>query len=126
MLLVLVGMILASQYETLAAIQLRGWTGMSLLFVGSFAVGWLCGGTDPAIRSALAVTTSGRNAAVGLVIATSNFAGTPAVTAAVAYALVSILGSFVGAVLLGKLAGTADDENPNRPSLVEKCPEIDL
>ena len=107
LLLVLVGLIVATQYETLAAIQLRGWTGMSLLFLGSLAIGWLCGGTDPAIRNALAVTTSGRNAAVGLAIVNSNpaFASTPAVTAVVAYALVSILGSFAGAVLLGKFAG---------------------
>ena len=118
MLLVLIGLILATQYETLAAIKLRGWTGMSLLFVASLAVGWLCGGTDAAIRKAMAVTTSGRNAAVGLVIVTSNFADTPAVTAVVAYALVSILGTFVGAALLGKVAGAAVDRTRVEDSLV--------
>jgi hypothetical protein len=59
------------------------------------------------VRKALAVTTAARNAAVGLVIVTSNFAGTPAVTAVVAYALVSILGALGFAVLLGKV--TAKD-----------------
>lgn len=108
MLLVLVGLILATQYETLAAIRLRGWTGMSLLFLASLAIGWLCGGKDGAIRKALAVTTAGRNAAVGLAIVTSNFAGTPAVTAVVAYAVVSIFGTFVCAALFGKLAGAAE------------------
>jgi len=41
--------------------------------------------------------------AVGLVIAGSNFAGTPAVTAVVAYGLVSIVGALGCALLLGKL-----------------------
>ncbi|MFL5339573.1 MAG: bile acid:sodium symporter family protein [Gemmataceae bacterium] len=118
MLLVLIGLILATQYQTLAAIQLRGWTGMSLLFVASLVIGWLCGGADGAIRKALAVTTSGRNAAVGLAIVTSNFAGTPAVTAVVAYALVSILGTFVAAALLGTFAGAARGPAPAEPALV--------
>jgi BASS family bile acid:Na+ symporter len=65
LLLVLVGLIVATQYETLATIRLRGWTGMSLLLLASVAIGWLCGGTDVAIRKALAVTTAARNAAVG-------------------------------------------------------------
>jgi len=65
MLLVLIGSILATQYETLAAIRMRGWAGMSLLFAASLVIGWVCGGADFAIRKALAVTTTGRNAAVG-------------------------------------------------------------
>jgi bile acid:Na+ symporter, BASS family len=103
LLLVLVGLIVTTQYETLAAIRLRGWTGMSLLLLASLAIGWLCGGPDVAIRRALAVTTAARNAAVGLVIVTSNFAGTPAVTAVVSYALVSILGTLGFGVLIGKV-----------------------
>lgn len=104
LLLVLVGLIVATQYEMLAAIRLRGWTGMILLLLATLAIGWLCGGPDVAIRKALAVTTAARNAAVGLVIVTSNFAGTPAVTAVVAYALVSILGALGFGILLGKVA----------------------
>jgi BASS family bile acid:Na+ symporter len=104
LLLVLVGLIVATQYETLAAIRLRGWTGMGLLLLATLAIGWFCGGPDVAIRKALAVTTASRNAAVGLVIVTSNFAGTSAVTAVVAYALVSILGALGFGVLSGKVA----------------------
>ena len=70
-------------------------------------------GADVAIRKALAVTTTGRNAAVGLAIVTSNFAGTPAVTAVVAYALVSILGTFVCAALLGMLPGPSGEKPDN-------------
>jgi BASS family bile acid:Na+ symporter len=103
LLLVLVGLIVATQYETLAAIRLRGWTGMSLLSLATLGLGWFCGGSDIAIRKALAVTTAARNAAVGLVIVTSNFAGTPAVTAVVAYALVSILGTLGFGVLVSKV-----------------------
>jgi BASS family bile acid:Na+ symporter len=110
MLVVLIGLIIATQYEMLAALQLRGWIGMSLLFLASIAIGWACGGTDAAIRNALAVTTSGRNAAVGLVIVNANFAATPAVTAVVAYAVVSILGTFACAALLGKLPRSALQE----------------
>jgi BASS family bile acid:Na+ symporter len=104
LLLVLVALIVATQYDTLAAIRLRGWTGMGLLLLATLAIGWICGGSDVAIRKALAVSTAARNAAVGLVIVTSNFAGTPAVTAVVAYALVSILGALGFGVLSGKVA----------------------
>jgi BASS family bile acid:Na+ symporter len=75
-----------------------------MLFVASLVIGWLCGGRDLAIRKALALTTACRNAAVGLAIVTANFANTPAVTAVVAYALVSILGTFGCAVVMGKIA----------------------
>jgi BASS family bile acid:Na+ symporter len=104
MLLLLIVLILATQYKTLAAIGLRGWTGMGLLFLASLGIGWLCGGTDVSIRKALAVTTAGRNAAVGLAIVTSNFAETEAVTAVVAYALVSIIGTLVVALAFAKVA----------------------
>src|SRR5438874_731700 len=79
LLLVLIGLILVTQFDTLAAIRVRGWVGMSVLFLGSLAVGWLCGQGDVATRKASALTTAARNAAVGLVIATGNFAETPAV-----------------------------------------------
>lgn len=103
LLLIVVGLILATQYETLGAIRLRGWLGMLLLLAASLGIGWLCGGPAQTGRRALAVTTGVRNAAVGLVVAGANFAGTPAVTAVVAYALVSIFGTLGCAFLFGKL-----------------------
>ena len=57
-LLGLIGLILATQYPTLAAIRLRGWSGMALLFAGSVVIGWLCGGTELGMRKALALTTA--------------------------------------------------------------------
>jgi BASS family bile acid:Na+ symporter len=104
LLLALFVLILAAQHETLAAIRLRGWTGMSMLLLASLGIGWLCGGRDVATRKATAVTTATRNAAVGLVIAAANFAGTPAVTAVVAYGLVSTFGAIGFAMLLGRYA----------------------
>jgi BASS family bile acid:Na+ symporter len=102
LLLLIVGMILATQYDTLAQIQLRGWFGMFLLLAASLVIGWLCGGPGRATRKTLAVTTGIRNIAVGLVIVGANFPDTPAVTAVVAYALLSIVGTLACAFLFAK------------------------
>jgi bile acid:Na+ symporter, BASS family len=90
LLLSVVMLVLIREYEMLTLIRPRGWIGMLLLLVASLGIGWLCGGSSLATRKALAVTTAVRNAAVGLVIASNNFADTAAVTAVVAFALVSI------------------------------------
>jgi BASS family bile acid:Na+ symporter len=102
LLLALVGLIVATQHETLAAIRPRGWLGMGVLLGASLGIGWCCGAPDVAIRKALAATTATRNVAVGLVIATGSFARTPAVTAVVAYGLVSIVGATGLALLFGR------------------------
>jgi BASS family bile acid:Na+ symporter len=110
LLLTLVGVIVGTQYTMLAAIRPRGWSGMGLLLMASLGLGWTCGGPALASRKALATTTTTRNVAVGLVIAANDFSGTPAVTAVVAYGLVSILGALGCALLLGKL-GAVDPED---------------
>jgi BASS family bile acid:Na+ symporter len=93
-------LLLVKEHETLATIRLRGWTGMFFLLAASLGIGWLCGGPALATRKSLALTTAVRNAAVGLVIVSTNFADTPAVTAVVAYALVSIFATLGCAFLL--------------------------
>jgi BASS family bile acid:Na+ symporter len=100
----LVVLILATQYQTLAEVRAGGWAGMAVLFLSSLAIGWICGTGATAVRKATALTTSARNAAVGLVIATGNFPGGPVVTAVVAYGVVSMLGTLGCAAILGRLA----------------------
>jgi BASS family bile acid:Na+ symporter len=103
LLLALVGAIVVTQFGMLAAIRPRGWFGMGLLLLAGLGLGWSCGGPGGASRRGLAVTTATRNVALGLVIVGRDFAGTPAVTAVVAFGLVSILGALGFAVLLGRL-----------------------
>jgi predicted Na+-dependent transporter len=75
---------------------------MLLLIAASLATGWICGGRSGNVRRTFAATTGPRNAAVGLVIVSANLADTPAMTAVVAYALVSIFGTFAWALLAGR------------------------
>ncbi len=95
-------LVLVVRYELLAQIQPRGWAGMSLLLLASLACGWFCGGADMARRKALAVTTAIRNVGVALVIVSGNLAETAALTAVVAYAVVSILGGLAAALVFAK------------------------
>ncbi len=54
----------------------RGIGAMVLLIVGALAIGLLCGGRDPGIRSAMGLSTANRNGAAALLVATQNFSGT--------------------------------------------------
>jgi BASS family bile acid:Na+ symporter len=93
--LVAVGLILVTQSQLLTEIRPRGFVGMLALLIASWAAGWLLGGPATDSRTAMTLTTSLRNVGVGLVIATSAFAGTPAVTAALAYGLFAVVGSLL-------------------------------
>lgn len=96
--LCVLGLILATQYRMLMDIRLVGFSGMLALLGATLAVGWLAGGPDLASRKTMALTTSLRNAGVGLVIVTGAFPGTPAATAALAYGIVAVVGSLVVAL----------------------------
>jgi BASS family bile acid:Na+ symporter len=100
-----VGLILVVQFHLLAEIGWRGWAGMSALLLASCTSGWLLGGPGMDNRKAMALTTSLRNVGVGLVIATGSFAGTAAVTAALAYGIFEIVGSLL--LALGWAQGEA-------------------
>jgi BASS family bile acid:Na+ symporter len=91
-------LILATQFQMLASIRARGFAGMLILLLGSLAIGWLAGGSGREDRRTMALTTALRNVGVGLVIVTGNFAGTPAVSAALAYGIVEVLGSLLVAL----------------------------
>jgi BASS family bile acid:Na+ symporter len=99
--LLTVGLILITHFALLAEIRPRGLFVMVIFLIVSWTAGWLVGGPTSDTRKALAVTTSIRNFGVGLVIATSTFAGTPAITAIVAYGLVSLFGTLALAMLAG-------------------------
>lgn len=100
--LVLVAVILAVQFRMLAQIRLAGYVGMLVLVAASVLAGWVLGDRRGDDRKTLAITTSVRNAGVSLVIATSSFPGTAAITAATAYALVQTLLIALLAVLWGR------------------------
>jgi bile acid:Na+ symporter, BASS family len=90
--------ILGSQFHMLMEIRLRGFAGMLILLAASLAVGWLMGESGRDDRRTMALTTALRNVGVGLVIVTGNFAGTPAVSAALAYGIVEVFGSLLVAL----------------------------
>jgi BASS family bile acid:Na+ symporter len=101
-----IGLILFSQLHSLLAIRFVGLLGMLALILASWAAGWLMGGKAAATQRAMAVTTTLRNISVGLVIVGQNFAGTPAVTAVVAYGLLSLLATLLFALRLGAVKQT--------------------
>jgi bile acid:Na+ symporter, BASS family len=96
--LAVAGLILATQFQMLTQIKALGFVGMLVLLVGSLAIGWVAGGPGRDRRRTMALTTSLRNVGVGLVIVTGNFAGTPAVSAALAYGIFEVLGSLLVAL----------------------------
>jgi BASS family bile acid:Na+ symporter len=99
-----VGLILVVQFPLLISIRPVAFAGMLALPVASWAIGWLLGGRDLGVRTTMMLTTSLRNVAVGLVIATGSFAGTAAVTAVAAYGLISLLGTLAMAMILARIS----------------------
>lgn len=100
-------LILGTQFRILTEIRPKAFAGMLILLVASVVIGWLAGGSGRDNRRTMALTTSLRNVGVGLVIATGNFAGTPAVSAALAYGIVEVLGSLLVALWWGRPDRTA-------------------
>lgn len=80
---------------------------MLLLFAATVIIGWLLGGPGLADRKAMALTTGGRNSAPALVIASANFAGTPAVTMVIVYGFLMTVAALACAFALRKLGEKA-------------------
>jgi BASS family bile acid:Na+ symporter len=93
--LAVVGLVLAAQFRLFLEIRPRAYLGMLALLLLSWAAGWLLGGPNAALRRTMTLTASLRNVGVGLVIATGAFGGTAAVTAALVYGLVEVVGSLL-------------------------------
>ena len=102
--LLAIALIFVAQFRTLAEIRLRGLAGMLTLWGASLALGWLAGDDRGGCRLAAMETTSLRNVAVAMVIASTTFPNTSALSAVVAYGVVSTLGSLAVAVVLGRRA----------------------
>src|SRR5262249_21195562 len=105
--LLAVGLILVTHFPLLLEIRPVGLVGMLALLVASWAAGGLLGGRDRDVRRAMTLTTALRNVGVGLVIASGAFAGTPAVTAALAYGLFGVIGSLLLALRWAHVAPAA-------------------
>jgi BASS family bile acid:Na+ symporter len=99
-----IGLILGVHFQTLMAIRPIGFLGMLALVLAALAAGWLLGMPGSGSRKAMAITTSVRNVGVGLVIATSSFPATPAVTATLAFALFQTVVLALVALGWGRLA----------------------
>jgi BASS family bile acid:Na+ symporter len=99
-----VGLVLVVHFQTLVAIRPRGYMGMLALVLAALAAGWLLGMPGSDNRKAMAITTSVRNVGVSLVIATGSFAGSPAVTATLAFALFQTILLALVALGWGRLA----------------------
>ena len=93
-----VGLILVTQFPMLADIRMMAFAGMLALLAASLVIGWLAGTPGRDNRRTMALTTALRNVGVGLVVVTGNFSGTPAVSAAMAYGIVEVLGSLAVAL----------------------------
>jgi bile acid:Na+ symporter, BASS family len=103
--LALICLILIAQYRMLLEIQFRGLIGMLVLLVATLAIGWLLGSRDVEDRKTMMLTTALRNVGVGLVIANGAFAGTPALTAVLAYGLIEVGGSLLVAFFSRSASG---------------------
>jgi BASS family bile acid:Na+ symporter len=119
--LLLLGIILVVQFDMLVGIPLRAFAGMLLLVLATLIIGWLLGGHGNINRKTMAIITSVRNAGVCLVIASSSFPGTPAVTAATAYALFQTIVIALIALGWGRLSLAPERVTAARPTTIDSA-----
>lgn len=105
--LVLFTLILVAQFKLLQQIRFSGYLGMSIMVSAMLFAGWMLGGPASNQRKTMAITTAARNVGVALVIVASSFPGTPAVTAATAFALFQIIAVTLIAVVWGRFSPDA-------------------
>jgi BASS family bile acid:Na+ symporter len=122
--LALLGAVIVVQYEMLLAIPLRAFLGMFILVMASVGAGWLLGGPGTAQRTAMVMATSVRNVGVALVIATSSFAGTPAVTSTTAFAIFQTVVMALVALGWGKFLSAKASDTPVTSSAVETSGQV--
>ena len=101
--LLLLAIILYVQFHILLHIRWVGYFGMLCLLLLTLISGWLMSWQASENRKGMMITTSVRNVGVGLVIATTSFPGTAAVTAATAYAIFQTVAMALIALTWGRL-----------------------
>ncbi|MBD2748595.1 bile acid:sodium symporter [Microvirga sp. BT688] len=111
---VTLALILTSQFPKLLDVRPGEIVGMLGLLSFSLAAGWSVGGRLSGNRKAMALTTSIRNVGLGLVIASSTFAGTPAVTTVVVYGLLQLLAAFLLALWWRHQAAEVQSDHQER------------
>jgi bile acid:Na+ symporter, BASS family len=85
--LLVFALIIIQQYRTLTEIHAKGYLGICLLVLLCLAAGWVLGGQPIAVRRAMSLTSAARNVGVALVIATTSFPDSAAVTAVIVFAI---------------------------------------
>ncbi len=105
--------ILWVHFHILTEIRPRGYVGMTALLLASWIAGWAFGGAQKDHCKAMVLTTGLRNVGVGLVIATTSFPGTAAVTTALAYGLFEILGCVLLAFWWGRRKNSVSTSREN-------------
>jgi BASS family bile acid:Na+ symporter len=102
--LAMFGLIMAVQFRMLADIRLAGCIGMFILVIATLAIGSVMSGPGNENRKALTLTTAARNIGVSLVIATTSFPATQAITAVLAYAIFQTIVLALVAFAWGRLS----------------------
>lgn len=105
--LVLIALVFIVQFRMLQQIRVRGYLGMLVMVAATLIAGWLLSGAGKELRKTMAITTSTRNVGVALVIAAGSFPGTPAITAATAYALFQIFAVLLVAMAWGRMSSSS-------------------
>ena len=82
-----------------------------VLIAGGLLVGWLISGADTAARPVLTLGTGARNIPAALVVADHNFEDPEVLVMCVLITIVSLVGLFVAARLLGR-----GEPAPSRPT----------
>lgn len=109
-LLLLAGAIILQWSAIVSLIGTGGLFAIGVFLLVSLALGYVAGGSDPAIRSVMGLGTAQRNVSAALVVGAQNFGDSPNVLITV------VVGALVGLVLLLPIGGelgsrTADAED---------------
>ncbi len=88
-----------------------GFLALVVFVVGSLAIGYVCGGRDAEVRSALGLGTAQRNVAAAILVASLNFAGTETLPYVLVASIVLPLILLPAARLIGK-RGNAGEDRP--------------